>query len=64
MEELAQKAQEKKEEFLRARAQGSDFDTLKRIATEYGEAMKAWHRVRFPGKKFKAPSVGYLIRAL
>lgn len=64
MDELAQKARDKKEEFLQARASQSDFETLKRIAKEYGEAMKAWHKVRFPNKKFNMPSVGYLIRAL
>lgn len=64
MEELAQKAREKKEEFIQARANLADFETMKRIAKEYGEAMKAWHKVRFPKKKFNMPSVGYLIRAL
>lgn len=64
MEELAQKARDKKEEFLQARASQADFETLKRLAKEYGEAMKAWHKVRFPKKKFNMPSVGYLIRAL
>ena len=64
MEELAQKARDKKEEFLQARASQADFETLQRICKEYGEAMKAWHKVRFPSKKFKMPSVGYLIRAL
>ncbi len=64
MEELAQKARDKKEEFLKARASNADFETLQRIAKEYGEAMKAWHKVRFPNKKFNMPSVGYLIRAL
>ncbi len=64
MDELAQKAREKKEAFLAARASFADFDTLKRLAKEYGEAMKAWHKARFPNKKFKMPSVGYLIRAL
>lgn len=64
MDELAQKARTKKEEFLKARASNAEFETLKRLATEYGEAMKAWHKVRFPDKKFKMPSVGYLIRAL
>jgi len=64
MEQLAQAARDKKEEFLQARARNADFDTLKRLAKEYGEAMKAWHKIRFPDKKFKMPSVGYLIRAL
>ncbi len=64
MEELAQKARDKKEEFLKARASNADFETLQRIAKEYGLAMKAWHNVRFPNKKFNMPSVGYLIRAL
>jgi len=64
MEQLAQKARDKKEEFLKARASKADFDTLKRLAKEYGEAIKAWHKVRFPDKKFRMPSVGYLIRAL
>ena len=64
MDELAQKARDKKDEFLKARASQADFETLKRIAKEYGEAMRAWHKVRFPNKKFNMPSVGYLIRAL
>ncbi len=64
MEQLAQKARDKKDEFLKARASQADFETLKRIAKEYGEAMRAWHKVRFPNKKFNMPSVGYLIRAL
>ena len=64
MEDLAKKARDKKEEFLKARASGADFETMQRIAKEYGEAMKAWHKIRFPDKKFKMPSVGYLIRAL
>lgn len=64
MEELAKKARDKKDEFLQARAHNADFETLKHLANEYGKAMKAWHKVRFPDKKFKMPSVGYLIRAL
>ena len=64
MEELAEKARAKKEEFIQARNNLADFDTLKRLAKEYGETMKAWHKARFPDKKFKMPSVGYLIRAL
>ncbi len=64
MDELAQKARDKKEEFLKARASNASFETLQRIGKEYGEAMKAWHKARFPEKKFKMPSVGYLIRAL
>lgn len=60
MEELAQLARDKKEEFLKARARNADFDTMKRIAKEYGEAVKAWHKVRFPNKRFTMPSVGYL----
>ncbi len=64
MEELAKKARDKKEEFLQARASNADFETMKRIAKEYGAAMKAWHKIRFPNKKFNMPSVGYLIRAL
>ncbi len=64
MEELAKKARDKKEEFLQARARNADFETLSRIAKEYGLAMKAWHKTRFPKKKFNMPSVGYLIRAL
>ena len=64
MEELAQKARDKKEEFLKARASLADFETLQRIGKEYGLAMKAWHKARFPKKKFNMPSIGYLIRAL
>ncbi len=64
MKELAEKARVKKEEFLLARSKHADFETLQRIAKEYGEAVQEWHKVRFPGKKFKMPSVGYLIRAL
>ena len=64
MQELAQHARNKKQEFLAARACGADFETMRRIGTEYGEAIKAWHAVRFPDKKFRMPSVGYLIRAL
>lgn len=64
MDELAQKARDKKKEFLQARANLADFETMKRLAKEYGEAMKAWHKVRFPNKRFNMPSVGYLIRAL
>lgn len=64
MEQLAEKARTKKAEFLLARASNADFETMKRLAAEYGEAMKAWHKIRFPDKKFKMPSVGYLIRAL
>ena len=64
MDELAQKARDKKNEFLKARATNASFETLQRIGKEYGEAMKAGHKVRFPDKKFKMPSVGYLISAL
>jgi len=62
--ELSEVAQLKKEEFLNARTARAGFDTLKKLGTEYAEAIAAWHKVRFPGKKFNKPSVGYLIRAL
>jgi len=64
MEELAEIARQKKEAFLQARASNSGFETLKRLGAEYADAIAAWHKVRFPNKKFNKPSVGYLIRAL
>ena len=64
MEQLAETARQKKDAFLQARANKADFDTLKQLASEYGNAMAAWHKARWPGKKFSKPSVGYLIRAL
>jgi hypothetical protein len=64
MEKLAEIARQKKEAFLLARTNKADFDTMKRLGTEYADAIAAWHKVRFPKKKFNKPSVGYLIRAL
>ena len=63
-DELAKLARDKKAVFLTARAQFAPFETLKRLADEYMDACAAWHKVRFPEKKFKRQSVGYLIRAL
>lgn len=64
MNELAEIARQKKEEFISARAARADFETLKRLGAAYADAIAAWHKARFPGKKFSKPSVGYLIRAL
>lgn len=61
---LATIAREKKQAILNARACGADYDTLKRLCAEYADACAAWHKVRFPGKKFNKPSTGYLLRAL
>ena len=63
-DQLSEIARQKKEEFVNARAANAGFDALKRIGAEYANAIAAWHKVRFPGKKFNKPSVGYLIRAL
>lgn len=63
-DELAAIARQKKNDFIAARSCGANFDELKRLASEYGEAIAAWHAQRFPGKRFIKPSVSYLIRAL
>jgi hypothetical protein len=63
-DELAKIARDKKADFLALRSSLADFDTLKIAASEYMDACAAWHKVRFPGKKFKRQSAGYLIRAL
>jgi hypothetical protein len=64
LEQLSEMARQKKDNFLLARASMAEYDTLKRLAGEYIDAIAAWHKQRFPGKKFNKPSVGYLIRAL
>jgi hypothetical protein len=64
IEEMAADARSKKEKFMRARAARASFETLKELANEYMDACATWHKERFPGKKFKRQSVGYLIRAL
>ncbi len=64
MEHLAAIARAKKQEFLHARAAGANFETMQRLGLEYGQAIAAWHKVRFPNKRFKMPTAGYLMRAL
>ena len=64
MDELAKVARIKKAAFLTARANLASHETLKVLADEYCDAIAAWHKVRYPGKKFKRPSLGYLIRAM
>jgi hypothetical protein len=64
MDELSQKARDMKDKFLQLRAQSAPYDQLKQAADEYAGAVAAWHKARFPGKRFRKPSVGYLIRAL
>jgi len=61
---LSKTARDKKDLFLLARSSGADFDTLSRLANEYTAAIAAWHKIRFPGKRYNKPSAGYLIRAL
>jgi hypothetical protein len=63
-DELANITRQKKDTFLEARALCASHDELKRLADEYTAAVAAWHKERFPGKRFNRPSVGYLIRAL
>jgi hypothetical protein len=63
-EELSIIAKEKKSKFVAARNANADFETLKAIGEEYTSAIAAWHKLKFPKKKFRRPSVGYLIRAL
>ena len=64
IDKLAEDARLKKEVFLRLRSEKAVYDTLKRAAGEYSDAIEAWHKARFPHKKFRRPSVGYLLRAL
>ncbi len=64
IDQLAEIARNKKQSFIDARAAAADFDTLKRIGAEYSDAIAAWHKEKWPNKKFNKPSVGYLIRAL
>ncbi len=64
MEKLAEIAREKKAIFLKLRAERASYDVLDAAAKEYVNAIAAWHKVRFPGKKYNKPSTGYLIRAL
>lgn len=64
IEELSAIARNKKQEFVDARKANASFDDLSRLAAEYGAAMKAWHKAKYPKKRFNMPSTGYLIRAL
>jgi hypothetical protein len=64
MEQLAEIARQKKEAFLKLRGNKAPYEELDAAAKEYADAIAAWHKVRFPGKKFTKPSTAYLIRAL
>jgi hypothetical protein len=64
METLAEIARQKKEAFLVLRDSKAAYEDIDAAAKEYTAAIAAWHKVRFPGKKFTKPSTAYLIRAL
>lgn len=64
METLAEIARQKKESFLALRGNKAPYEEIDKAAREYADAIAAWHKVRFPGKKFTKPSTAYLIRAL
>ena len=57
-------ARNEKQKFIDARRAGADYDTLAKLAKNYTNAIRNWHKLAYPNKKFTAPSVGYLIRAL
>ncbi len=62
--ELARIAQEKKAHFLALRASNAPYPELDDAARSYTAAIAAWHKVKYPAKKFTKPSTAYLIRAL
>ncbi len=66
---LKQKAvQDARDAFLTGKARlaagGISIDELHDLARAYAEAMAEYHKLRWPGKRFRKPSPGYLIRAL
>ena len=63
IEELAAVAQAKRENMIEAKHTGDIIAALN-AATEYADAIEAWHKARFPGKKFRKPAAAYLLRAI
>ena len=62
-DELAAIARTKKEQMLEARRSG-DTESALAAANAYATAITEWHKQKYPGKKFRKPSPGYLLRAL
>ena len=62
--ELANEAQNKKQAFVALRNARCEYAEIKRAAEAYADAIAAWHKARFPSKRFRKPSAAYLIRAI
>lgn len=60
--------QQAREALLAGRARlatgGISIGELHDLARTYADAMAEYHRLRWPGRRFRKPSPGYLIRAL
>lgn len=61
---LSEKAKTSRATFLAMRKAGANYAILKMFAERYANAIEAWHKAAKPGKKFRRPSFGYLVRAL
>ncbi len=63
-----QKVQQARDAFLAGKARlatgGISIDELHHLARAYAEAMAEYHKLRWPDRRFRKPSPGYLIRAL
>ena len=62
-EELAAAAQARREDMIKAKRTGDIISSLD-AARKYADAIEAWHKARFPGKKFRKPAAAYLLRAI
>jgi hypothetical protein len=61
---LAERAKAKRQTFLAMRGANANYATLKHFAEAYADSLEAWHKAAKPGRKFRRPSFGYLVRAL
>jgi hypothetical protein len=61
---LSERAKIKRTTFLAMRKANASPDVLRMFANQYADALEAWHKAAKPGRKFRRPSFGYLVRAM
>lgn len=64
LDQLAEIARNKKQEFKKAQFAGESMDNLQELCDEYGKAIAVWHKIRFPGKKAPRPSLASMMRMI
>lgn len=64
LEQLAEVARNKKQEFKKAQFAGESMDNLQELCDEYSKAIAVWYKIRFPGKKAPRPSLASMMRMI